>query len=158
MAETPDARAFEIVSAPLGTSGAEFREIARAAASTDTLNGFLRDMQARYPESSPIAQPAPSAAPAGLRRHQGPVFICSLFETFAALVMHENCQQDDNRQRNSDQPKQQSASKTHDVLLNCCQIDNAEEFKVVPIGITSKSDRRNRAEKHSSPPRPLYVP
>ena len=65
MAETPDARAFEIVSAPLGTSGAEFREIARAAASTDTLNGFLRDMQARYPESSPIAQPAPSAAPAG---------------------------------------------------------------------------------------------
>jgi hypothetical protein len=65
MAETPDARAFEIVSAPLGTSGAEFREIARAAASTDTLNGFLRDMQARYPGSSPIAQPAPSAAPAG---------------------------------------------------------------------------------------------
>ena len=52
-------------SAPLGTSGAEFREIARAAASTDALNGFLRDMQARYPEVSPIAQPAPSAAPAG---------------------------------------------------------------------------------------------
>jgi hypothetical protein len=65
MAETPDARAFEIVSAPLVTSGAEFREIARAAASTDTLNGFLRDMQARYPEASPMTQPAPSAAPAG---------------------------------------------------------------------------------------------
>ena len=71
MAETPDARAFEIVSAPLGTSGTEFREIARAAASTDTLSGFLRDMQARYPEASPITtqpmtQPAPSsAAPAG---------------------------------------------------------------------------------------------
>jgi hypothetical protein len=34
MAETPDTRAFEIASAPLGTSGTEFREIARAAAST----------------------------------------------------------------------------------------------------------------------------
>ena len=65
MAETLDARAFEIVSAPLGTSGAEFREIARAAASTDTLNGFLRDMQARYPEASPMTQSAPCAAPAG---------------------------------------------------------------------------------------------
>jgi hypothetical protein len=50
------------VSAPLGTSGKEFREIARAAASTDTLNGFLRDMQARYPEASPVPQPAPPAA------------------------------------------------------------------------------------------------
>src|SRR6516165_10126253 len=50
MAETPDARAFEIASAPLGTSGAEFREIARAAASTDSLSGFLRGIHARYPE------------------------------------------------------------------------------------------------------------
>jgi hypothetical protein len=67
MAPTPDARAFEIVSAPLGTSGAEFRDIARAAASVDTLEGFLREMQARYPEASaiPPATPvAPAAAPA----------------------------------------------------------------------------------------------
>ena len=70
MAETSDARAFEIASAPLGTSGDEFREIARAAASTDTLSGFLRDMQTRYPEASPttqpmaqpMTQPAPSSA------------------------------------------------------------------------------------------------
>jgi hypothetical protein len=62
MGETPDARSFEIVSAPLGTSGAEFRDVARAAASTDTLNGFLRDMQARYPDASPIPEPAPSSA------------------------------------------------------------------------------------------------
>jgi hypothetical protein len=62
MAQTPDAQAFEILSAPLGTSGKEFRDIARAAASTDTLNGFLRDMQARYPDASPVAQPAPPAA------------------------------------------------------------------------------------------------
>jgi len=62
MAQTPDARAFEIVSAPLGTSGAEFRNIARAAASVDTLEGFLRDMQARYPDASAFP-PAPAAAP-----------------------------------------------------------------------------------------------
>jgi len=62
MAQTPDARAFEIVSAPLGTSGAEFRDIARAAASVDTLEGFLRDMQARYPEASALP-PAPAAVP-----------------------------------------------------------------------------------------------
>jgi hypothetical protein len=67
MAPTPDARAFEIVSAPLGTSGAEFRDIAHAAASVDTLEGFLRDMQARYPEASatsPGAPPSPAAVPA----------------------------------------------------------------------------------------------
>jgi tetratricopeptide (TPR) repeat protein len=51
MAGSPDAHAFEVVSAPLGTSGAEFAAIAHAAAAVDTLDGFLRDMQARYPES-----------------------------------------------------------------------------------------------------------
>jgi hypothetical protein len=81
MAQTPDARDFEIVTAPLGTSGAEFRNIAHAAASVDTLEGFLREMRARYPEASrlplaPVAKPGrpassappqtrPSAAPTG---------------------------------------------------------------------------------------------
>ena len=71
MAQTPDARAFEIVTAALGTSGAEFREIARAAASVDTLEGFLRDLKTRYPDASPPPAAAPaaslnrSAAPAG---------------------------------------------------------------------------------------------
>jgi len=31
--------------------------------------------------------------------------------------MHENRQEDDDWQRNANQPKQQSASETHDVLL-----------------------------------------
>jgi len=60
MTASPDARAFEIVTAQLGTSGPEFRDIARAAASVDTLEGFLRDLKARYPEASA----APPAAPA----------------------------------------------------------------------------------------------
>jgi hypothetical protein len=63
MAQTPDAHAFEIATMPLGTGGTEFRDIAHAAASVDTLEGFLRDMLARYPESS--APPPPSAPAAG---------------------------------------------------------------------------------------------
>jgi hypothetical protein len=68
MAETPDAHAFAVVSAPLGTSGAEFAAISHAAAAVDTLEGFLHDMQARYPDASALpptaAQPAsPDAAP-----------------------------------------------------------------------------------------------
>jgi tetratricopeptide (TPR) repeat protein len=66
MAGTPDAHAFEVVSAPLGTSGAEFAAIAHAAAAVDTLDGFLRDMQARYPDSGtapPDPAPPQAAAP-----------------------------------------------------------------------------------------------
>ncbi len=67
MALTPDAHAFEVVSAPLGTSDKEFGEIARDAASDDTLDGFLHEMQAQYPEASAIPPPLPAvpkAAPA----------------------------------------------------------------------------------------------
>jgi tetratricopeptide (TPR) repeat protein len=67
MAGTPDAHAFEVVSAPLGTSGTEFAAIAHAAAAVDTLDGFLRDMQARYPDASAsppnAGQPVPPDAP-----------------------------------------------------------------------------------------------
>ncbi len=63
MAQTPDAHAFEIATMPLGTGGTEFRDIAHAAASVDTLEGFLRDMLARYPESSAPPPSAPAAAP-----------------------------------------------------------------------------------------------
>ena len=62
MAGTPDAHAFEVVSAPLGTSGTEFAAIAHAAAAVDTLDGFLRDMQARYPDAS--ASPPNAGQPA----------------------------------------------------------------------------------------------
>jgi hypothetical protein len=61
MAGTPEAHAFEVVSAPLGTSGMEFAGIARAAAAVDTLEGFLRDMQTRYPDAS--AAPPNAAQP-----------------------------------------------------------------------------------------------
>jgi len=63
MAATPDARAFDVVSAPLGTSGEEFAAIAHAAASVDTLEGFLRDMKARYPDAGEMSSAAD--APSG---------------------------------------------------------------------------------------------
>ena len=64
MAGTPDAHAFQVASAPLGASGAEFTTIAHAAAAFDTLDAFLRDMQSRYPDASPQTSPAPDAGAA----------------------------------------------------------------------------------------------
>jgi tetratricopeptide (TPR) repeat protein len=67
MAPTPDARAFDIVSAPPGNGGEEFAGIAHAAAAGDTLEGFLRDMKASYPDGgapATIAAARPDA-PAG---------------------------------------------------------------------------------------------
>ncbi len=64
MGEGPDRRAFDVVTAPVAKSGAEFRDIARAIASIDTLDAFLRDLRARYPDTG--------AMPAGQQRTQGP--------------------------------------------------------------------------------------
>ena len=65
MAEGPDGRAFDIASSPLIATSAEFRDVAKMIASVDTLEGFLRDMRARYPESGAIsAGTAASSAPA----------------------------------------------------------------------------------------------
>jgi tetratricopeptide (TPR) repeat protein len=62
LADTPDAHAFDVVSTPLSSSSQEFGDIAHAAASTDTLDGFLRDMNARFPQSDTApAAGAPAA-------------------------------------------------------------------------------------------------
>jgi hypothetical protein len=50
MAETPDRRAFEVVTGRLGNASPEFRAAARAVATADTLATFLDDLRARYPE------------------------------------------------------------------------------------------------------------
>jgi tetratricopeptide (TPR) repeat protein len=66
MAEGPDRRAFDIATSPMGSKAAEFRDLARLVA-FDTLENFLREMRARFPEigaMSPVAQPAAPAAPA----------------------------------------------------------------------------------------------
>jgi hypothetical protein len=65
MADTPDRRAFDLVSAPVGSGSAEFQDIAKRVTGADSLEAFLRDMRKRYPDSSAISQKAAdSSAPA----------------------------------------------------------------------------------------------
>ena len=62
MAQTPDRRAFEIVSGGISVNSPEFREVARIIASIDTLDGFLRDLRTRYPEINSYSGAPPSAS------------------------------------------------------------------------------------------------
>ncbi len=77
MAEGPLRRAFEIVTTPFAVNGAEFRDIAKQAAAGDTLEQFLRDVRARYPEppspdalapvrDAPVRGDAPAGRPSEL--------------------------------------------------------------------------------------------
>jgi hypothetical protein len=63
MAGTSDARVFQIASTPLDSSGDDFKSIAQAAAASDTLDDFLRDMKNHYPESNPISSEATGGTP-----------------------------------------------------------------------------------------------
>ena len=75
MADTPDRRAFDVVTAPVGSGNEEFQDIAKKIAGVDWLESFLGDMRMRYPDSSAISPAAadkaapPAAAPA---KPQGP--------------------------------------------------------------------------------------
>jgi tetratricopeptide (TPR) repeat protein len=67
MGDGPARRAFEVVTAPVAADGAEFREIAHSIAAIDTLEAFLRDLRARYPDTGVMpaqAAPAPAVRPA----------------------------------------------------------------------------------------------
>lgn len=69
MADGTDRRAFDLVTSGLGPSSAEFREVARIVASSDTLAGFLRDLKARYPEmQGMLAGPANKPPQAGAEK------------------------------------------------------------------------------------------
>jgi tetratricopeptide (TPR) repeat protein len=50
MSGESDRAAFEVASKPASTNSAEFAQIAKMAASVDTLDGFLREMKARFPD------------------------------------------------------------------------------------------------------------
>src|SRR5262249_27423554 len=64
MADGVDRHAFEVVPRPERGNPTEFREVARAVASVDTLEAFLRDMRARYPETGSF-QPVDAGFRAG---------------------------------------------------------------------------------------------
>ncbi|MGE3148615.1 MAG: tetratricopeptide repeat protein, partial [Pseudorhodoplanes sp.] len=65
MADTPERRAFDAATAAAGAGPSEFREIAKAVAGLDTLEGFLRDLRARYPEIGTLAPQAAAPERAG---------------------------------------------------------------------------------------------
>jgi tetratricopeptide (TPR) repeat protein len=50
MSGEADRTAFDIASKPASTNSAEFAQIAKMAASVDTLDGFLREMKVRFPD------------------------------------------------------------------------------------------------------------
>jgi hypothetical protein len=52
MSGETDRAAFETASKPAGANSAEFAEIAKIAASVDTLDGFLREMKTRFPDNT----------------------------------------------------------------------------------------------------------
>src|SRR6202045_2468012 len=52
MTDGPDRAAFETASKPAASSSVEFAQIAKMAASVDTLEGFLREMRTRFPDAT----------------------------------------------------------------------------------------------------------
>ena len=61
MSGDADRAAFETASKPTATSSAEFAQIAKMAASVDTLDGFLREMKTRFPDATAKATLPPEA-------------------------------------------------------------------------------------------------
>ncbi len=64
MMEGPDRRAFEAATS-LAVTSEEFRDVVRRIASVDTLDGFLRELRARYPETGSFSSSPAVTAPAG---------------------------------------------------------------------------------------------
>jgi hypothetical protein len=62
MSGDADRAAFETASKPAAASSAEFGAIAKLAASVDTLDGFLREMKTRFPDSTARATVPPQTA------------------------------------------------------------------------------------------------
>jgi tetratricopeptide (TPR) repeat protein len=61
MAEGPDKNAFAVAIDRAAVDSAEFAEIARKVSAADTLESFLRDVRARYPQAGPAEPPAATA-------------------------------------------------------------------------------------------------
>ena len=76
MASTPDARAFDVVSAPIGAASDDFRSVAGKVASIDTLDAFLSDLNKRFSAGSEKLpepkKPAPGDAQSSLSKPAAP--------------------------------------------------------------------------------------
>jgi tetratricopeptide (TPR) repeat protein len=65
MSGETDKLAFDTASKPTGGNSADFATIAKLAASVDTLDGFLREMKARFPDASAWTPPVSQKADPG---------------------------------------------------------------------------------------------
>lgn len=77
MANSADARAFQLITSPAASRAREFRELARTVARADTLAEFLSEYRKRYPDipmtmpvrskepPPPVADQSPKPEPAG---------------------------------------------------------------------------------------------
>jgi tetratricopeptide (TPR) repeat protein len=63
MSGEPDKIAFDTASRPAASNSAEFADIAKMAASVDTLDGFLRDMKNRFPDATAWTPPGQKDPP-----------------------------------------------------------------------------------------------
>ena len=63
MSGETDKIAFDIASSPAASNSAQFAAIAKMAASVDTLDGFIRDMKARFPDAVTRTPDAAKAEP-----------------------------------------------------------------------------------------------
>ena len=64
MSGDADRAAFETASRPAASNSSEFGQIAKMAASVDTLDGFLREMKTRFPDATARATMPPDTAKA----------------------------------------------------------------------------------------------
>jgi tetratricopeptide (TPR) repeat protein len=64
MSGDADRAAFETASKPAAANSSEFGQIAKMAASVDTLDGFLREMKTRFPDATARATMPPDAVKA----------------------------------------------------------------------------------------------
>jgi hypothetical protein len=62
MSGETDRMAFDLASKPAAASSAEFSAIAKMAASVDTLDGFIREMNVRFPDATARAPISPEMA------------------------------------------------------------------------------------------------
>jgi hypothetical protein len=70
MAGEADRGTFDMASKPASANNADLVKLAKMAGSVDTLDGFLREMQARFPDAIakaalPPVTPAVDTAPTG---------------------------------------------------------------------------------------------
>jgi tetratricopeptide (TPR) repeat protein len=61
-----DKAAFEVAARPAASNSAAFGDIAKMAASVDTLDGFLREMKSRFPDTNAWTPPGQKEVPGGM--------------------------------------------------------------------------------------------